>query len=139
MNKGGWKSMKSKILKKLCSGLLALSMLTSPGIGQSVGELVGTSITVNAVDVLTYGDYNYTVNSDNTVTITKYIGTNITAIIPNSIDSKTVKSITKDNNEIFRGIIKKLSNKNIRVKIWIDNKYTGEDHFHGVFVVEKVE
>ena len=93
MNKGGWKSMKSKILKKLCSGLLALSMLTSPGIGQSVGELVGTSITVNAVDVLTYGDYNYTVNSDNTVTITKYIGTNITAIIPNSIDSKTVTAV----------------------------------------------
>ena len=93
MNKGGLKSMKSKILKKLCSGLLALSMLTSPGIGQSVGELVGSGITVNAADTLTCGDYEYTVNSDNTITIKKYTGSGTEIMIPSSIDGKKVTSI----------------------------------------------
>ena len=90
--------MKTKVLKKLCSFLLVLSMLTSTGIGQAVGELVGMSITVSATDTLTYGDYQYTVNDDNTVTITKYKGTDAEITIPSSINGKKV---TKIGNSAF--------------------------------------
>ena len=85
--------MKTKRFKKLCSYLLALSLLTSTGITQAVGESFGTNLTVSAVDTLTYGDYQYTVNNDNTVTITKYIGSDTEAVIPSAINGKKVTSI----------------------------------------------
>ena len=85
--------MKTKVLKKLCSCLLALAMLTSTSIGQSVGELVGTNLTVSAADTLTYGNYSYTVNDDNTVTITKYNGSGTDILLPPAIDGKKVTTI----------------------------------------------
>ena len=85
--------MRSKLLKRFISLAVAFSMLTFTGIGQSVGELVGASISASAADTLTYGDYNYTVNSDNTVTIAKYVGLSTKTVIPSEIGGKKVTSI----------------------------------------------
>ena len=86
--------MKAKLFEKLCSGFLALSLLTSTGITQTVGESFGTNLTVSAADSLTYGDYEYTIDDFyNTVTITKYKGTDTQIAVPSAINGQKVKII----------------------------------------------
>ena len=85
--------MKTKVFTKLCSCLLVLSMLTSTGITQAVGESFGTNLAVSAADTLTYGDYQYTINSDDTVTITKYKGTDTQIAVPSALNGQKVKII----------------------------------------------
>ena len=66
----------------------------------SAGVIAGTSFTVSAAETQTYGDYNYTVNYDNTVSITLYVGSGTEAVIPSTIDGKKVTSI---GNRAFYG------------------------------------
>ena len=57
-----------------------------------------------------------------------------------SLDGKTVKSLTEDNQVITSGKIKGLSNKNIEIRLWIDETFEGkEEHYHGRFIVERIE
>lgn len=58
----------------------------------SVTALLTMSVTT-ASATLTDGDFNYEVNEDGTVMITKYIGNDSNVIIPNKIDDKIVTSI----------------------------------------------
>ena len=86
--------MKAKILKKLCSCLLVLSILTSAGIGQAVRELVGMSITVSAADTFTYGNYEYALNNS-CITITKYKGSESYITVPDKINGFPVTAIAE--------------------------------------------
>ena len=86
--------MKTKVLKKLCSFLLVLSMLTSTGIGQAVGEFVGTNLTVSAADIFTYGNYEYTLNNA-CVTITQYKGGESYITVPDKINGFPVTAIAE--------------------------------------------
>ena len=86
--------MKTKVLKKLCSFLLVLSMLTSTGIGQAVGEFVGTNLTVSAADIFTYGNYEYTLNNA-CVTITQYKGSESYITVPDKINGFPVTAIAE--------------------------------------------
>ena len=69
--------MKTKLLKKLCSCLLALFLLTSTGIGQAVGEYFGTNLTVSAAEekkIFLFGDVNNdnVIDEDDILIINKY-------------------------------------------------------------------
>ncbi len=86
--------MKFRIMKKLCSCLLVLSILTSTGIGQAVGEFVGTNLTVSAADTFTYGNYEYTLNNA-CVTITKYKGSESYITVPDKINGFPVTEIAE--------------------------------------------
>ena len=57
-----------------------------------IAEQSGEDVQV-AGAALTYGDYNYTVLSDGTVEISKYIGDDVDVVIPSKIKGKKVSSI----------------------------------------------
>ena len=62
--------------------------------------IVSDKMPVGTVQAAESGDYRYEVNDDGTtVTITRYIGSATTIIIPSTLDGKTVTSIGKD---VFR-------------------------------------
>ena len=75
----------SKIMCRVIAAAMIISMATGTGMTAPVSQLVGTSITVNAEE---YGDYEYEINDDNTVTITRYNGTEKNVTIPSLIDGK---------------------------------------------------
>ena len=62
---------KNSILRKVLAVSLAAAMLAGTGF-TAVGQLVGTNVSVSASE--TYGDFEYEINADNTVTITNYTG-----------------------------------------------------------------
>jgi hypothetical protein len=80
--------------KKFISGLLALTMVFG-------GAVVPNAVVGNAVisasaaeeDVLTFGDYEYTLLEDGTVEIAKYTGTDAEVEIPAKIDGAALTSI----------------------------------------------
>jgi hypothetical protein len=81
--------------KKIISGLLALSFVFG---GTALpNTVVNNSVVASAatknVEVLTYGDYKYTLLEDGTVEIAKYIGTDEVVEIPAEIDGAAVTSI----------------------------------------------
>ena len=80
--------------KKIISGLLALTFVLG---GAAIpGTFVDNSVVASAAEVLTYGDYEYTINNDEgTVEITKYNGTDEVVEIPGEIDGVAVTSIGK--------------------------------------------
>jgi len=82
---------KNSVLRKVFA--VALSAVTIFGTGfTAVGSHVGTSsISVSAAQV--YGDFEYNVNNDNTITITKYKGNSGDVVIPDIIYGKSVTSI----------------------------------------------
>ena len=85
---------KSSILRKVLAVSLAAAMITGTGF-TTAGYYIGTSgVSVSAAD-LTYGDFKYWVQSDNTIIITEYIGERYieNLIIPGKIDGKTVSKI----------------------------------------------
>ncbi len=85
-------NMKSKVLRKVLAASMALAMVTGTGVCTSVvPDFAGTGIVASAAE--TYGDFEYTVADDNTVTVTKYTGTNAKVTIPEKINSKTVTAI----------------------------------------------
>ena len=70
------------------AGFMALFMGTAAAAPQLIipkGEIVASAEE--------YGDYTYQVESDNSVTITKYKGTASTVTVPKAINGKTVKKI----------------------------------------------
>ena len=71
---------------------MAAAMVTGTALcAPVISDFAGTSITVSAAE--TYGDFEYTVADDNTVTVTKYTGTNAKVTVPEKINSKTVTAI----------------------------------------------
>ena len=85
---------KSSILRKVLTVSLAAAMITGTGF-TTAGYYIGTSgVSVSAAD-LTYGDFKYWVQSDNTIIISEYIGEGDVEnlIIPSKIDGKTVSKI----------------------------------------------
>lgn len=79
-------------LKKIAAAVLAAAVLaTTPAAGALLSPF---SVTANAEDILTEGDYSYTVNEDGeTVTITDYSGTDTEVVIPSVLGGKTVTEI----------------------------------------------
>jgi len=80
---------KSSILRKVLATALSAVTLLCTGFTTS-GQFVGTSVSVSAAE---FGDFQYSVNDDNTITITKYTGNGGNVTIPNKIDGKSVASI----------------------------------------------
>lgn len=83
-----------RLLKKLLSLSLGITL-----IGGTVSLLpvivpyTGISVNVSAADIISCGDYQYRINNDETVTITKYTGVGGEVVIPDTIDEKSVTSI----------------------------------------------
>ncbi len=82
---------KNSILHKVLALSLAAAVLAGTGF-TVVGSYVGTSgISVSAAEV--YGDFEYEVNDDNTVTVTRYTGNGGDVTTPSEIDGKSVTYI----------------------------------------------
>ena len=88
--------MKSSILRKILAGSMAIAMVAGTGVSVSTGNLVGTNISVSAADTLTDGDYEYQINANGTVTITKYIGSALAVTVPSKIADTVVEEIGND-------------------------------------------
>lgn len=78
--------------RKIAAAVLAAAMLAAtPATGALLSPLV---VSASAEDTLTEGDYSYTLNEDGeTVTITKYNGTDTEVDIPGILGGKNVTSI----------------------------------------------
>ena len=75
-----------KTTKRIMSLILSLAMILSITVGFNLTAVADD-------DVLTYGDYEYSIYYDNTVTITGYYGSKTELDIPSTIDGKSVTSI----------------------------------------------
>ncbi len=84
---------KKKGLFKTFLSVLLSAVMVLGGLAGSLGEMPDTALTVHAEEAQTYGDYEYEVNSDNTVTITKYKGSEADVVIPNKINGFPVTGI----------------------------------------------
>ena len=73
-------------MKRVFKIMLSLLVILS-------GITVTTSMTATPVIARTVGDYTYTDNSDGTVTITNYGGSERDLTIPEELDGKTVSAI----------------------------------------------
>ncbi|MGN0638894.1 MAG: leucine-rich repeat domain-containing protein [Huintestinicola sp.] len=90
--------MKKEKLKRIAKRITALAAAAAlaatfslPAGTEIMGVRLGNAIVASAA---TYGDYTYSVNSDNaTVTITQYNGSGGNVEIPSTIDGKAVTSI----------------------------------------------
>ena len=83
--------MKKSILHKVIAVALSATVLCGTGF-TTVGQFTGTSgISVNAYE--TYGDFEYVLNGDNTITIIKYTGKGEDVVIPDTINANIVTSI----------------------------------------------
>ena len=77
----------SNLLKKmfsiaLCAALVGGAAAALPAVAPDSG------FTANAADTITYGDYEYQVNEDETVCIVWYTGSASRLAIPSSINGK---------------------------------------------------
>ena len=79
-------------MKKILSFLTALTLVFGAGSALPEGALkLDTDISGSAE---TYGDYEYTVfDKDDTVSITKYNGTDTKVTIPSTIDGKRLQAL----------------------------------------------
>ena len=84
---------KNSILRKVLAVSLAAAMLAGTGF-TAVGQFVGTNVSVSASE--TYGDFEYEINADNTVTITNYTGKGGNVTVPSKINGKIVAAIGND-------------------------------------------
>ncbi len=91
--------MKSDILRKVLAGAMAIAMVAGTGVCTAVGDVFGTSLTVSAANTITEGDYEYQINGQGTVTIVKYLGSNLDVTIPSKIADTVVEEI---GNNAFR-------------------------------------
>ena len=82
--------MKGKILRKVLAVSLSAAMIMCAGL-TTVGQFVGTDISVSAAD--TYGDFQYQVNGDGTVTIMEYTGNGGDVAVPSMINGRNVTVI----------------------------------------------
>ena len=87
----------NKIMCRVIAAAMILSMAAGTGMAAPVSQLVGTDISVNAEEyeeeVAESGDYEYEINEDDTVTITRYNGEEKNVTIPSKIDGKQVTVI----------------------------------------------
>lgn len=87
----------TKIMCRVIAAAMILSMAAGTGMAAPVSQLVGTDISVNAAEyeeeTAESGDYEYEVNEDDTVTITRYNGEEKNVTIPSKIDGKQVTTI----------------------------------------------
>ena len=82
--------MKGKILRKVLAVSLSAAMIMCTGL-TTVSQFVGTDISVSAAD--TYGDFQYQVNGDGTVTIMEYTGNGGDVAVPSMINGRNVTVI----------------------------------------------
>lgn len=82
--------MKGKILRKIIAVSLSAMMIVGTGF-TSVGQLVGTDVSVGATEI--YGDFEYEIKDDDTIIIKQYNGRNEEVTIPETIDGKIVNDI----------------------------------------------
>ncbi|MGN1457516.1 MAG: leucine-rich repeat protein [Acutalibacteraceae bacterium] len=81
----------TKFSRKIVAAALAVCMLGSVAV-TGVGSYIGLSTTVNAAET-TASDFEYQINGDGTLDITRYRGSAENLVIPSVIDGVTVKSI----------------------------------------------
>lgn len=80
-----------KMRKMTAAALAAVLTVSAPLVGMANNAL---SVVASAEDILTEGDYDYTVNEDGqTVIITRYNGEDAVVTIPAAIDGKAVTKI----------------------------------------------
>ncbi len=103
---------KGRIIKNILSLLLAPALVFTPVSGNIIGGGLSSSLTVSAAETLTYGDYEYEVNN-NTVTITKYKGSETTLTIPDKINGIPVTGIGGGAFENFDSINSIILSENI--------------------------
>ena len=83
-----------KAFSKSLSWLLSVVMIFGMAFMPASYSLGMGNISVNATDILTYGDFQYIVNDDNTtVSIKKYTGSSANVSIPSEIYGKPVSLI----------------------------------------------
>ena len=79
-----------KNFRKVLAVSLAMTMLAGTGF-TTAGKYVGTNVSVSATKV--YGEFEYAVNSDDTITIEQYTGNGGDVTIPDTIDDKNIVCI----------------------------------------------
>ena len=80
--------------KKTASGLLALLIVAGASPASAVIKTFGSSALTAYAEGSVEEDYNFTVNEDgNTVTITKWLGSDSDVTVPETLDGKTVTVI----------------------------------------------
>ena len=121
--------MKSSILRKILAGSMAIAMVAGTGVSVSTGSLAGVNTVVSAADTLTEGDYEYQINDNGTVTITKYIGTALAVTIPSKIANTAVEEI---GNNAFR------ESKITSVKFPASLKKIGDTAFYKCYYLKDV-
>lgn len=95
------KNKNETMVRKICAAALAAAMLTGTGITAGYGALIKTDVTVNAAESATpASSFEYTENSNGTVTITKFKGSETAVVIPSKINNKNVTGI---GDEAFTG------------------------------------
>ena len=80
------------MIKKVITTAIALGMILSVG-ASSESFCISRNITAAAEDTFTSGSYKYLVLSDNTLQITKYLGSDTAPKIPSSAGGKAVTKI----------------------------------------------
>ena len=83
--------MKGKLVRRLFAVSLAAVMVAGGG-AFGAGSIIGAVTTVNAAST-SDGRYEYEVNDNGSITITKYNGNDTKLTIPSKIDRKKVTSI----------------------------------------------
>ncbi len=83
------------LLKKMFSIALCAALVGGAGVALPA-VAPDSGFTANAADTITYGDYEYQVNEDETVSIVRYTGSASRLAIPTSINGKKVTSIGED-------------------------------------------
>ena len=85
---------KNRVFCSILAVLLSAAVMAGTGF-TSAGSYVGTSVSVSAAETLAFGDFEYEVNDNGDIEITKYIGSGGDVVIPDIIDGKNVVSIGK--------------------------------------------
>ncbi len=87
--------MKGKLLRKLCAISLSALMVGGAGLAE-VGSFAFASLSVSAAETTEAtpeSSFRYGVNYDDTISITRFIGSETDVIIPSTIGGKSVTSI----------------------------------------------
>ena len=87
--------LKGRALKKIISVSLAAAMVFGAGF-TAVGSYIGANVSVSAAGTLTYNDFEYIINDENKIEITKYKGKGGNVTIPSKINGKSVEIIGEE-------------------------------------------